>query len=155
MHNWHCPLHISCKRKLIIRVFVFFSYIWGHEHTFFVYNRHITRNWIYMYICTQGKVILLASIRIQKHDDARRRQILLLHCQMVRRENLLKLIIVVLCMSRGYICMSCARAALLNTLMGLASWKICYVFGGGFECDLWLVLFYLRLNFWLFLLSSI
>ena len=61
-----------------------------------------------------------------------------------------------ICISCSYMYAVCTRTkALLNTLMGLASWKICYVFGGGYECDLWLVLFYLRLNFDFFLLSSI
>ena len=118
MHKWHCPLHISCKRKLIIQlvllrlVFLFFfsDYTWENMNMNIIFLQQTHYQKLNIYLFTNRKVLLLASIRTLKHDDARRRQILFIHCQMVRRENLLKLIIVFLCMSRGYIYVVCSSS---------------------------------------------
>ena len=164
--KWHCPLHISCKPKLIICTSIRFSsynilkdslslslslslctVLSCRQH---IYYKKLNMN----FYTSKGD---LASNRISKtwwrktktdltsplSNGAKTEPPQADHSRLI-------------CISCSYMYVVCTRTkALLNTLMGLASWKICYVFGGGYECDLWLVLFYLRLNFDFFLLSSI
>ena len=141
MHKWHCPLHISlCKQINHLRI----SFLSMNLSTDTRFARHMTRN----LIDTQnGNMLAQVDFktwwRKTTTDSTSSCDSIVKWCEDRTSSSWSSILLVYM-----YECLYVCRVLwlLLNTLMSLAhSWT--YVFGGGFECDLWLVLFYLRLIF--------